>query len=178
MGLATTIHADQLTLSGGTDLAVELASQSADHVLQITDSEISRLARSEVTAGLLPLADVYMKCAFPPARKMIDAGVRVALATDFNPGTCPSMDISLVGLLARLEMAMSLPEVISAYTVGAAHALGLADVVGSIELGKRADFLCTKADWTDLFYSAGKSFVDHVYCGGSQFRELKLRTML
>lgn len=168
LGLATTIHADQLSLSGGTDLAIELGSQSADHILQITDKEISRLAKSEVTAGLLPLADVYMKCAFPAARKMIDAGVRVALATDFNPGTCPSMDISLVGLLARLEMKMSLPEVLSAYTVGASHALGLSDSIGSLESGKDADFVCTKAEWTDLFYSAGQSFIDQVYCRGNK----------
>ena len=166
LGLPTTIHADQLTLSGGTDLAIELQSQSADHVIQIGDKEIAKLAKSDVTAGLLPVADIYMKCPFPPARKMIDAGVRVALATDFNPGTCPSMDINLVGLIARLEMKMSLPEVISAYTVGAAHALGLAEMTGSLEIGKSADFLCTKNEWTDLFYSPGISFIENVFVEG------------
>ncbi len=166
LGIPTTIHADQLTLSGGTDLAVDLESQSADHVLQITDRQIQRLSNSEVTACLLPVADVYMKCPFPPARKMIDAGVRVSLATDFNPGTCPSMDISLVGLLARLEMGMSLPEVVSAYTVGAAYTLGLQSQIGSLSAGKSADFICTKVEWTDLFYSPGQEFVMNSYSRG------------
>lgn len=167
LGLPTTIHADQLTLSGGTDLAIELQSQSADHLIQIGDKEIARLAKSDVTAGLLPVADIYMKCPFPPARRLIDAGVRVALATDFNPGTCPSMDINLVGLISRLEMKMSLPEVISAYTVGAAHALGLAKITGSLEVGKSADFLCTTNEWTDLFYSPGKTLMEKVFLEGS-----------
>lgn len=168
LGIPTTIHADQLTLSGGTELAVQLKSLSADHVLQISDREISLLAKSEVTAGLLPVADIYMKCPFPPARKMIDQGVRVALATDFNPGTAPSMDVSLVGLVARLEMGMSLPEVLSAYTVGAAHALGLQNEIGSLSAGKSADFICTKVEWTDLFYSPGQIFAEHSYVRGKK----------
>ncbi len=168
LGLPTTIHADQLSLCGGTDLAIDLKSQSADHVLQISDREISRLANSEVTVGLLPLSDVYMKCAFPTARKMIDKGVRVALATDFNPGTCPSMDLTLVGLIARLEMKMSLPEVIAAYTVGGAYSLGMESSIGSLAPGMSADFLCTKVEWTDLFYSTGQTFVDQIYVKGHQ----------
>jgi imidazolonepropionase len=96
-----------------------------------------------------------MKCAYPPARKLIDAGACVALATDYNPGSCPSQDLSLVGLLARLEMKMTLPEVFSAYTIGAAKALGISEVEGSLEVGKSANFICTEADLSDFFYSAG-----------------------
>ncbi len=86
------------------------------------DALISRFAKSATTAVLLPAADLYMKCQYPPARKLIDQGARVALATDFNPGSSPTQDLALVGLLARLEMKMSLPEVIAAYTYSAACA--------------------------------------------------------
>lgn len=166
MGFQVVIHADQLTLSGGSELAVQVQALSADHVIQLGESEIQKLARSETTAVLLPLADLYMKCAYPPARKLIDAGARVALATDFNPGTCPSQDLALVGLLARLEMKMSLPEVIAAYTVGASFALGVQSEVGSLSLGKFADFVCINDDWTSLFYTAGRLPVEKTIIGG------------
>lgn len=166
LGFELTIHADQLTLSGGTKLAIELAAKSADHVIQLDDDHIKRLATSSVTAVLLPAADLYMKCAYPPARKLIDAGGRVALATDFNPGTSPTQDLALVGLLARLEMKMSLPEVIAAYTVGSSHALNLQSETGSLEAGKSADFFSTSKDWSSLFYSSGSMGIDDVYLKG------------
>jgi imidazolonepropionase len=166
LGFEISIHADQLTFSGGTELAVELSAKSADHVIQLGDAEIRRIAKSETTAVLLPMADLYMKCAYPPARKLIDAGARVALATDFNPGTCPSQDLNLVGLLARLEMKMTLPEVLSAYTVGAAHVLGSESKIGSLERGKDANFICIKEDWTSLFYQAGRSNLAKTYVEG------------
>jgi imidazolonepropionase len=169
LGFQIVVHADQLTLSGGTELAVDLQAVSADHVIQLKTAQIQKLARSATTAVLLPMADLYMKCAYPPARKLIDAGARIALATDFNPGTCPSQDISLVGLLARLEMKMSLPEVIAAYTVGAAHALGLQDQIGSLEPEKYADFIGSDQEWTSLFYSAGTAFPGQVYSSGNLF---------
>lgn len=170
LGFQILVHADQLTLSGGTDLAVEFKALSADHVIQLSDREIQKLASSETTAVLLPLADLYMKCAYPPARKLIDQGGRVALATDFNPGSCPSQDLSLVGLLARLEMKMSLPEVLVAYTLGSSYALGLEKEVGSLEVSKAADFLCTNEDWTSLFYSAGRMPIRKVFSGGHLIR--------
>ncbi len=166
LGFAVTIHADQLSLSGGTLAAVDLKAVSADHVIQIKDAEIKKIAMSETTAVLLPAADLYMKCNYPPARALIEAGARVALATDFNPGTSPTQDLSLVGLLARLEMKMTLPEVISAYTLGAAYALGKQDQRGSLEVGKDADFICIDGLWTDLFYSAGSTLVRQVILDG------------
>ena len=166
LGFDVTLHADQLSLFGGSDLAVQLKACSADHVIQIGSSQIQTLAKSQTTAVLLPLADLYMKCAYPPARSLIDEGARVALATDYNPGTCPSQDLNSVGLLARLQMKMSLPEVLSAYTVGAAWALGLQKEVGSLEIGKSADLIGTKVEWTDLFYAAGARVISEVYVGG------------
>jgi imidazolonepropionase len=160
------IHADQLTLSGGADLSVEFGALSGDHLLQITEREIRNLAASEVTCVLLPASDLYMKSKYPPARKLIEAGARVALATDFNPGTSPTQDLNLVGLLARLEMKMTLPEVIAAYTVGAAYALERSHEVGSLELGKCADLICTDVSWQELFYSVGQRIPTSVYKNG------------
>lgn len=168
MGFEVLMHADQLTLSGGADLSVELGAVSGDHLLQIGDSQIKNLAKSQVTSVLLPAADLYMRCNYPPARKLIDAGARVALATDFNPGTSPTQDVNLVGLLARLEMKMSLPEVLAAYTVGASYALNLHAEVGSLEPGKSADFMCIEKDWRQLFYSAGERSPTFVYESGAR----------
>lgn len=170
LGFQITIHADQLTLSGGTELAIEVEALSADHVIQITDEEIQKLAKSKTVAVLLPTSDLYLKMKYPPARKLIDAGACVALATDFNPGTSPTQDLALVGLLARLEMKMTLPEVLSAYTVGAAHALGLQDEIGSIEPGKHADFAIFDCDWRDLFYMAGGMKPVGTFRGGKKLK--------
>lgn len=162
------IHADQLSHSGGTELAMELGALSADHVLQITDQNIQDLAKSSTTAVLLPTADLYMRCPYPRARAMIDSGVRVALATDFNPGSSPSQDLALVGLLARLEMKMSWFEVLSAYTVGASYALGLQKEIGSLSVGKSADFLLLDQDPRELFYHVGQMPLHKVFKGGRQ----------
>lgn len=159
MGFQLTIHADQLSLSGGSALAVQLQAQSADHMICIGQSEIQKFTQlTSPVAVLLPLADLYMRCPYPPARDLIDAGACVALATDFNPGTSPCQDISLVGLLARLQMKMTLPEVIAGYTWNAAKALGLQDSIGSLEVGKCGEVARFNCEWTDLFYSPGSLF--------------------
>ncbi|MFN7729068.1 MAG: imidazolonepropionase [Bdellovibrio sp.] len=173
LGFDLTIHADQLSLSGGTSLAVELGACSADHVIQLDPKQIQNLAQSSTTAVCLPAADLYMRCAYPPARALLDAGGRVALATDFNPGTSPTQDLSLVGLLARLEMKMTLPEVWAALTYNAACALKLQAEIGSLEAGKFADFVVLAEDWRSLFYSIGHHPVTSVWregrliCGAS-----------
>lgn len=166
LGFQVLVHADQLTLSGGADTAMQLQALSADHLLQVDDQTIHRLARSQVSCVLLPAADLYMKCAYPRARAMIDEGCRVALATDFNPGSSPTQDLSLVGLLARLEMKMTLPEVLVAYTVGASWALQKQHEVGSLEIGKQANFSVFEQKWTQLFYSVGDSSPESVYRWG------------
>lgn len=168
LGFEVVIHADQMSLSGGSDLAVDLGALSGDHLLQVKAPQIKKMAQSEVTGVLLPTADIYTKTNYPPAREMIDAGMRVALATDFNPGTSPTQDLNFVGLLARLEMKMTLPEVIAAYTVGAAHALKLHQQVGSLEVGKSADILSTHQDWQCLFYSVGERQEKLVFSRGKR----------
>lgn len=170
LGFKTTIHANQLSFSGGADLALELGSSSADHVIHLDENHIQHFARSKTVAVLLPTADLYMKCPYPPARRLLDAGATVALSTDYNPGSCPSQDLSLVGLLARLEMKMSLPEVFKAYTVGAAQALNIQEQEGDLQVGKLANFICTDADISDFFYSAGQMPTHTLFIRGNRVK--------
>lgn len=156
-GLEVVVHADQLSLSGGTELGTSIGAKSVDHVIEAGEKEIAKLAKSQTVAVLLPAADLYTRLAYPKARQMIEAGVRVALATDHNPGTSPGLDLALVGVLARTCMQMTLPEVFAAYTVNAAAALGLGEELGAIEKGRKADFIALHAgkDLWDLFYEVG-----------------------
>ncbi|MCE3010307.1 MAG: imidazolonepropionase [Proteobacteria bacterium] len=169
LGFEITIHADQLSLSGGARIASELRALSADHVIKVTALEILMMKEAGVIAVLLPAADLYLRCDYPPARQLIDQGVRVALATDFNPGSSPTQDLSLVGLLARLEMKMTLPEVIAAYTHNAALALGLEDE-GTLTLGSRANFFSTDLEWRELFYSIGQKMPSQIFINGRRVK--------
>ncbi len=167
LGLDICVHADQLTRTGATSLAIDYSAISADHCVNLSSADIKKLSKSNTTAVLLPTADFYMKINYPEARKMIDGGARVALATDYNPGTSPSQSLSFVGLLARLEMKMTLAEVLAGYTYNAASALGLQNHIGSLEAGKYADFIVMDNDWKSrLFYQPNCFMPEYVYKGG------------
>ena len=140
-GLKLKIHADEMFQLGGAELAVELSAASADHLLQASDDGINQLANSEVIATLLPATAFCLKEEYARGRYMIDSGCAVALATDFNPGSCFTNSIPLVIALAALHMQMSIEEIISALTINAAAAVGRNDIVGSIEIGKKADII-------------------------------------
>ncbi|MCS6838874.1 MAG: amidohydrolase family protein, partial [Bdellovibrionaceae bacterium] len=168
LGFMVTIHADQLTRQGATQLGVELGASSVDHVIHVTQKDIQQLSRSETVAVLLPIADLYLKCPYPPARALIDAGACVALSTDFNPGTAPSQSLGLVGLLARLEMKMTLIEVLNGFTVGAAQALRRLDTLGSLEIGKCAHWQIYSHHPFDLFYSADPLRPTQVFIAGQR----------
>jgi imidazolonepropionase len=168
LGLAISAHVDQLSDFGGTDAALGFEPQSVDHVVYIKPETIAKLAASETTAVLLPTSDFYLKMRYPPARELIEAGARVALSTDFNPGTSPTQDLSLAGVLARIEMKMTQAEVISAFTLGGAWALGLAHETGSLEEGKSCDFIALEGSWRELFYSVGRHPVAATYRAGAK----------
>lgn len=167
-GFDLVVHADQLTRSGGARLAVEFAARSAEHLIKINGDDVRALAASETTCVLLPAADLYLRCSYPPARALLDAGARIAVATDFNPGSSPTQSVSLVGVLSRLEMKMSLPEVISAYTLGGAYALGFGRDLGALIPGRRCDLAVLDVDWTGLFYSVGEMPVAQVWRDGKR----------
>ncbi|WP_312702111.1 imidazolonepropionase [Sedimentibacter sp.] len=141
MGLNLKIHADEIVQLGGTELAVELGCTSADHLLQASDEGIKMLSESDTVATLLPATAFCLKEEYARARKMIDSGCAVALATDFNPGSCFTNSIPLVIALAALHMEMSVEEIITALTINAAAAVRRSDTIGSIEAGKKADII-------------------------------------
>jgi imidazolonepropionase len=170
LGFDITIHADQLSHSGGCQLGIELKAKSVDHAIHISELEIKALANSSTVAVLLPIADLYLKCPYPPARKLIENGCRVALSTDFNPGTSPTQSLGLLGALARIEMKMSIPEVIAGLTVNAAQALGRLSDIGSLEIGKLANFQIYHESPFHLFYSADPLRPHSVYYKGKKIR--------
>jgi imidazolonepropionase len=146
-GLDVRLHADELAPSGGAELAAELGCLSADHLAAPSEEGVAALVRAAeagrpVVATLLPATSWFLgKHHFAPARRFIDAGVPVALATDLNPGTSPTLSLPLVMSIACIEMGLTPAEALAAVTINAAGALGLAAEIGSIEPGKRADLV-------------------------------------
>ena len=156
-GLAIKLHADELTSSGGAELAAELGATSADHLAAISDDGIRALASTNTVATLLPSTMLFLgKPRQAPARRMLDAGVAIALATDFNPGTSPTVSLPLVLTLGVSQLRLSAAESIIAATVNGAAALGLARQVGQIAPGFSADLaLYGIGDYRELPYWLG-----------------------
>ncbi len=139
-GLAPRLHADEFADSGGAELAAELGALSADHLMAVSDRGIEALAGSGVTAVLLPGTSFFLrKERYAPARRMIEAGIPVALATDCNPGSSYTESMPMIVTLAVFQLGLSVEESLTAATLNAACCLGVGDEVGSIEVGKRAD---------------------------------------
>jgi imidazolonepropionase len=167
-GMELRVHADQLSLSGGSRLAAELGATTADHLEYASRSEISTLKSADVQPVLLP-ASVLMigSRRYPDARAMIDAGLAVVLSTDFNPGSSPTPSMLLVLTLASTQMKMSPAEAVTAATINAAYSLGLGAEVGSLESGKWADFVIHDCDdYRELGYFAGIEHPGAVYVKG------------
>lgn len=139
-GMASKLHADQLTSGGGAELAAELEAVSADHLEQISDNGITAMAEKGVVAVTLPLASLYTQQPPLNCRKLIDQGVEVAVATDFNPGSAPSYDLHLAMMLACNMGGLTPDEALKGATIVAAKAIGCSKSIGSIEPGKSADF--------------------------------------
>jgi imidazolonepropionase len=167
-GLGLRIHADQLSLSGGTKLAAELGTVTADH-LEHTDSDgIAALKSAGVQPVLLP-GSVYAlgSSRYPAAREMIDAGLAVVLATDFNPGSSPTPSMAMVLSLATTHMKMTPAEAITAATINAAYSLNRGDRLGSLEAGKIADIVIHDCDdYRELAYFFGIEHAWRVYARG------------
>lgn len=156
LGLQLKLHADELTPLGGAELAARLGAVSADHLLCITEAGIEALARTGTVATLLPGTAFFLGVAYAPARKLIEHGVAVALASDCNPGTCPTENLPLVGAMACTQMKMLPAEAITALTLNGAAALARADRLGSLEPGKQADLVVFDVpDYRHLFYHFG-----------------------
>ncbi|MBN1241323.1 MAG: imidazolonepropionase [Spirochaetales bacterium] len=166
-GLGLKMHADEIVRIGGAGLAAELGATSADHLLKASAEDIAAMSASGTVATVLPLTAFSLREPYADARGMIDAGCAVALASDLNPGSCYSQAIPLAFALAVLQMRMSPEEALCAATLNGAAALGMADSVGSIEAGKKADFLILDApSHLHLAYHVGMNQVRSVYKSG------------
>ncbi|MEN6593363.1 MAG: imidazolonepropionase [Clostridiaceae bacterium] len=150
LGLGLKIHADEIDSLGGAELAGELGAVSAEHLIATSDAGISALAKSSVTACLLPETSLYLDKPFARARAMIERDVAVAVASDFNPGSCPSLNLQLCANLAYLMYRMTPEEILTALTLNAACAIGLGRTHGTIEPGKQADLVLWDADGMEL----------------------------
>lgn len=166
-GLTPKVHADEMTASGGAELAAEVGAISADHLLKVTSKGIQALAKAQVVATLLPATPfVLMEQKFAPARKLIDAGVPVALATDYNPN-CMTESMQLILTLACLNMRMTPAEAIAAATINAAHSINRAHIIGSLEPNKQADILIVNApNHLHIPYHFGINLVETVIKNG------------
>lgn len=162
------MHADEIVQLGGAELAAELGAVSADHLLQASDQGIKDMAAAGVVATLLPATAFSLKEPYADARKMIDSNCAVALATDFNPGSCFTESIPLVIALATLYMNMSTEEAISALTINGAAALDRAHQIGSIDAGKTGDLVVLEfPSYTYIPYHLGVSTVEKVIKQGN-----------
>jgi imidazolonepropionase len=156
-GLTPRLHAEQLSHTGATQLAVELGAASCDHLEQVNAADIRALAKSQTVATLLPGCDFHLGWkSYAPARKLIEAGAVVALATDYNPGTSPTVSMPMVLSLACTQLRMTPAEAIAAATINGAYALRRADNIGSLEVDKQADLAVFEVeDYREIPYYFG-----------------------
>lgn len=156
-GLAPRLHAEQLSRTGATQLAVHLGAASCDHLEQVNASDIAALAKSKTVATLLPGCDFHLGLKqYAPARKLIDAGAIVALATDYNPGTSPTLNMSMILSLACTQLRMAPAEAITAATINGAYAIRREKQIGSLDVGKFADIaVFDVADYREIPYYFG-----------------------
>lgn len=168
-GLKPKLHVNQLNSIGGIQKGIELDAVSLDHLETMTDEDVQALAGSPNTIGtLLPTAAFFLRMDYQPARKLIDAGCAIALASDFNPGSSPSGNMNFVAALSCIQMRMLPEEAINAATINGAYAMELQDEIGSISIGKKANLIVTKEvpSLTFLPYSFGSNLIERVMLSG------------
>ncbi len=154
LGLSARIHGEELSLTGAAELAAELGALSVDHLLKVSPNGIRALANSKTVGVLLPGTALYLREPPAPARALLDGGARVALASDFNPGSCPTQNLPLIGTLAALHMGMTTAEIIAGLTWNAAGALGLNECWGALSPGMRGGpVFCAGDHPSSLFYN-------------------------
>ena len=172
-GLRPKIHANELDYSGGIQVGVKYDALSVDHLEYTGNEEIAALLDSETMPTILPGAAFFLGMVYAPARKMISAGLPVALASDYNPGSCPSGNMQLVSSMGCVNYKMTAEEVINATTINTAYAMGVSDILGSIAVGKLANFFITKPMNTIEFfpYSFGTNKVEQMFLQGVRYND-------
>ncbi|SFT00596.1 imidazolonepropionase [Zhouia amylolytica] len=169
-GLKPKIHVNQFNIIGGVAAGVEYNALSVDHLEVISDEDIEILKNSETMPVALPSCSYFLSIPYTPARKLIDAGLPLALATDFNPGSTPSGNMNFVISTACIKMKMTPEEAINAATINAAYAMGIAESHGSITVGKKANLILTKEipSYGFLPYAFGTNNIDSVFINGKK----------
>ncbi|MES2567034.1 MAG: imidazolonepropionase [Bacteroidota bacterium] len=167
-GLIPKVHAEQLSHFGGIKAGVECGAISVDHLEFCNDTDIELLKNSNTMATVLPGAAFFLGLPLPPARKMIDAGLPIAFASDYNPGSSPSGNMNFMMSLGCVQYKLTPEEVINACTINSAYAMHLSHEVGSITIGKKANFFITKpiSSYGFIPYSFGSNLIESVYLNG------------
>jgi imidazolonepropionase len=167
-GMTPKVHAEQLSNSGGTLAGIQVGAISVDHLEFIGNIEIDALKNSQTMPTILPGAAFFLSLPFPPARKMIDAGLPIAVATDFNPGSSPSGNMNLMISICCIQYKMTPEEAINAATINSAYAMGLSKTHGSIAIGKQANVFITKEipNYSFIPYSFGSNLTETVIING------------
>lgn len=163
LGLGAKIHADEIDAIGGSEVAAELGAVSAEHLIAITENGMDMLAHSGAIAVLLPATSFYLGKGYAPARRMIEKGIPVAVASDFNPGSTPNLSLQLAMNIACYKYLLTPEEALTAVTLNAAASIGRSHTVGTLECGKQADILVWNAPNLDMiFYRYGSNQVKNV----------------
>ena len=163
MGFDLKIHSDEIEAIGGTEIAGELEATSAEHLIAITESGLDAMAEGGVTAMCLPATSFYLDKTYAPARKMVEKGIPVAIASDFNPCSCPSLNLQFCINLGCLKYKLTPEEVLTAVTINPACGIGLGDLVGTVEVGKQGDLVIWNApDFEMVCYRFGSNLVNRV----------------
>ncbi|EHI69100.1 putative imidazolonepropionase [Streptococcus ictaluri 707-05] len=162
------IHADEIASIGGVDVAAELETTSAEHLMMATDEGIAKMSQAGVIGNLLPATTFsLMEDTYAPARKMIDAGMAITLSTDSNPGSCPTANMQFVMQLGCFVLRLTPIEVFNAVTINAAYSVNRQDRVGSLEVGKEADIAIFDAPNSDYpLYFFATNLIHQVYKKG------------
>src|SRR5438067_918271 len=168
LGMTPRLHADELSDTDGASLAASVGAASADHLMHVSDRGIDALAKSDTVANLLPATSFFlMSEKYAPARKLIESGAIVALSTDCNPGTSMTESMQTVIQLSTLQMKMTVEEALTAATLNGAYSLRMHEEIGSIEVGKRADFvLLDVPNYLHLVYHFGVNLIAAVFRDG------------
>ncbi len=169
LGFQVKLHADEIQAMGGAKLGVLYDAVSVDHLMATADEDIAALGQSNTIANILPGTSFFLGKPYANARKMIDEGVAISIASDYNPGSCPTENFQLIMQLAAAFLHMQEEEILHAVTINSAFQLGLADQKGSIEVGKDADFLLLDIpNLSYLFYHFGINHVSEVWIAGKR----------
>jgi imidazolonepropionase len=167
-GMLPKVHAEQLSNYGGVLAGVEVGAVSVDHLEYVGDKEIEALKNSDTIPTILPGAAFFLSLPYPPARKMVDAGLPLAIASDYNPGSSPSGNMSLMVALSCIQYKLTPEEAINAATINSAYAMGLSKTHGSIAVGKQANVFITKEipGYSFIPYSFGSNLIETVIING------------